>query len=261
MPMEGSLDPLRPLSQSYVDAFEDILPGAPEWGPGEGHVDLSALPAEDALLWQSRTCFGAVARDWTDYPQDAQAKINRAMRRGDTKVELSFGASRFLVDLERMKQYNRADRTKVRDVRRATVHAKKWIVMSKRAESHWVVLMSRAAKMLKKVSDSGTIAMTQFFSRFGTISWALCMWTRKGTELMSPPMQMISAVYSPCRSLSGPKLSSGRKTSCCLRLLPGTNYCGVSLSSQSSVARNVWGMKTCASARSRATCASSCTFS
>ncbi|CAE7459553.1 unnamed protein product [Symbiodinium sp. CCMP2592] len=102
--------------------------------------DLTDLPAEEALLWQSRTRFGGIAQDWTTYPREAQARLNRAHVRGDETVELCFGSSRFRVDLMKKKQYNTADITKVRDVRLASVQPKMWLLISKREEAHWVAL-------------------------------------------------------------------------------------------------------------------------
>ena len=63
-------------------------------GASEGSFDLSDLPAEEALLWQSRTRFGGIAQDWTTNPREAQARLNRVPVRGDQIVELCFGGSR-----------------------------------------------------------------------------------------------------------------------------------------------------------------------
>ena len=113
------------------------LPGHHARRTAVGSFDLSDLPAEEALLWQSRTRFGGIAQDWTTYPP---ARLNRAHVRGDETVELCFGSSRFRVDLMEKKQYNATNITKVRDVRLASVQPKMWLLISKSEQAHWVVL-------------------------------------------------------------------------------------------------------------------------
>lgn len=137
MPQEASMAHLQPSRERYVDRFKDIM-AAPKWGPGEGQV--SDLPVKEEFLWQSRTRFGHLAQDWTTYPPEAQNRLSRAAQRGESSVELCFGGSRFLVDLKGLKQYNKLDRTRVRDVRFALSHKKKWILISKSAEMQWIVM-------------------------------------------------------------------------------------------------------------------------
>ena len=146
MPKEGSVDHLGPYSMEFVDDFTDIMPGAPRWGPGEGYFDVSDLPAEDSMLWQSRTRFGGIAQDWTNYPPHVQATLNAAKMSGKSTVEICFNASLFIVDLKHMKQYNAADDTKVRDVRLSAAHPKKWLLISKSEEGHWIVLDQDSCK-------------------------------------------------------------------------------------------------------------------
>ncbi|CAE7596513.1 unnamed protein product, partial [Symbiodinium sp. CCMP2456] len=104
----------------------------------------------EALLWQSRTRFGGIAQDWTTYPREAQAQLNRALVRGDRIVELCFHGSRFRVDLVNKKQYNATDMTKVRDVRLVNVQPKMWLLISKSEEAHWVVLDEANCKHIEE---------------------------------------------------------------------------------------------------------------
>ena len=147
MPQEASMDHLQPQRAKYVDGFSD-MPGAPKWGPAEGHV--SDLPVNEEFLWQSRTLFGHLAQDWTTYPPEAQSRLSRAAQGGESSVELCFAGSRFLVDLKGLKQYNKLDRTRVRDVRYALSHKKKWILISKSAEMQWIVMDDAACRDIEQ---------------------------------------------------------------------------------------------------------------
>ena len=85
-------------------------------------------------------CCGRAARFSADWHRTGPVIHHMPRCRGDPKVKLHFGASQFIVDLNLMQQYNAADRTKVREVRLALSHPKKWILISKSSESHWIVL-------------------------------------------------------------------------------------------------------------------------